>query len=111
MQPERHEKLERHRKQSMHASSENVTEDWSRLPGIELPLLERKQQEKQLRLSCNVVKKRKMKRCGRPLSKQQQRGQKRRATESKQLKLTDRWQPTRLKVGWLLSLRRLRLER
>ena len=95
----------------MHASSENVTEDQSRLHGLELPLLKRKQQEEQLRLSCSVVKKRKMKRFVWPLSKHQQRGQQQRAAESKQPKMTDRWQPTRPKVGWLLNLRLLGLER
>jgi hypothetical protein len=110
MRQRRHEKLERHRKQPKRASSKNVTEDMNRLPGLELPLLKREQQERRLQPSCAVVKLRKMKRIVRPLKKQQQRRQQRHATESKQQRLTDRWQPTRLKVGWLLSLRRLGLE-
>jgi len=107
----RHEKLERHRKQPMHAASKNGPEKQRRLPGLKLPLLKRKRQVELRRPSCNVAKKWKMKRFVRPPSKQQQRGQQRRATGSKLPSLTDRRQPAMLKVGWLLSLQQLGLER
>ena len=106
----RHGKLERHRKQLTHAFGKNLKEEDYRPPVRKPPSLRRKQQGRQLRLSCSVVSKRKMKQFVLRWSRQQQRGQQQRAAESRMQRMKGRWRPLRLKAEWPPSSRRLGLE-